>query len=277
MNLTINEAVLHALLHGTMVEDRADVNNAVAHDAARQVVASNHFAIISPSRDTVGHVATLHSPTASEEAKTSARAALLRTAHVARHLGILTPHETEKGGEGDYHQHYLSVAHGSMVETLRGHPHVRAVGGYREAGTAGHPLNIPTESSFVLHGRHGGVTLSRTHAVALGHKYGQDSVIYSGPETHGQPHLLGLHYNDDGSPKHGSFESWQAFDDSRVRAVTPGSAAHHVAAGRTIAFTHAFDPAKDPQRHAVPAPTLDQVAFRLVGRNAGASPADVRH
>lgn len=279
--MDINEAVLHALVFGTMLEDRSDVHNAVAHDAARQVVASKHFAIISPSRDTLGHVQTLHSATASQEAKDTARAALLRTAHAARHLGIPAPHESELAAAGDYHQHYLSVAHGSIVEALRGHPHVRAIGGYREQGSTAHPLHLPTESSFVLHGRHGGATLTREHAVALGHKYAQDSVIYSGPETGHQPHLLGLHYNADGSPKRslrqGSFDSWQAFDDSRVRAVTPGAAASRAATGRTVAFTHAFNPAHDPMRHVMPAAGLDQVAFALVKHGAVSSPNDVRH
>jgi hypothetical protein len=115
-------------------------------------------------------------------------------------------------------------------------------------------------------------------AAAIGHAFAQDSIIYSGPETNHEPRLLGLHYNDDdGSPKHGSYDTWAVFDPSRVRAVTPGDARRQALSGGTVAFTHAYDPNGDPLRHALPRQDINQTAFRLLSRTARPILANVRY
>ena len=124
---------------------------------------------------------------------------------------------------------------------------------------------------------HAGAKLKQESAVHFGHAFAQDSIIYSGPETQHEPREFRLHYNQDGSPDKGKFNHSMIFDPTRVRAVTPGGANRAAAAGRMVAFTHAYDPSGDPMRHALPRQEINQVAFRLLGRNAGPSPADVKN
>lgn len=267
MSLTLNETVLSALLHGNLLERDASVNNAVAHDAARQIIATRHYAIISPSRDVLGH---RHGGDA------GAHEALLRTAHAAARNGLPHPLHPDHTAQEAHRIHNYGV-NSAMVATLRGQPHVRALGGYKEAGTGHAAGHIPTEGSFVIHGHHAGSRMSLDTATALGHHFGQDSIIYSGPETSHEPRLVSLHYHPDGSPKFGSYSHVAAFDPARVRAVTPGDARRTALGGGTVAFTHAYDPHGDPLRHALPHQDLNQIAFKLVGRTARPHVADVSH
>lgn len=221
-----------------------------AHDAARAIIGSGHYAIVSTHNDVVGSFATIASPWATRKEKERAQSALRRVAYVASLHGIGSPLCLD--GDVVEQAVYESGLHAYLTGSFHGtlgvaqHLHVDVV-------CDGRPY-------YLLSGQYDGAALGQDGAVEIGQAFGQDRMAYAGPETDGVPRLLHLYDHPDGRPR---LDSWAV---GEVLTEVGRDEGCDQVDSRPVEFVRVGDPATALLAGLFPRSNINEVGKQLMER-----------